>query len=264
MNDDIHTLSGAYAVDALDDVERLRFERHLTACVDCRAEVQSLRTAAAELAHLHADAPPASLRAGVMARIHTSRPLPPLVDTGSSAPVTTDVAEVPAPTGAGAPPPEDELAARRHWWQAPQWLAAAAAAVVLAVGGGVAAWQPWQHQAEQQVTVAAQVLHAPDAQRTQKRLPIGGTATLVRSESVGKAVLVTHELPPPPADKVYELWLQSPKGQMKPAGLMSKGHRQTVVLEGDAATAAGAGITIEPAGGSPEPTTAPLVLFAFS
>ncbi|HET8600823.1 MAG TPA: zf-HC2 domain-containing protein, partial [Segeticoccus sp.] len=49
MNDDIHALSGAYAVDAVDEVERARFERHLTVCADCRAEVASLRAAAAEL-----------------------------------------------------------------------------------------------------------------------------------------------------------------------------------------------------------------------
>lgn len=237
MNDDIHALSGAYAVDALDELERLRFERHLTACADCRAEVDSLRAAAAELSRLDAVEPPARLREGVMAQVHTTRPLPPVRDE-----------QPPVP---------------RPWWRAPRWLAAAAAAVVLAAGGTVAALQPWQHPVEQQVTVASRVLHAPDAQRTQKRLPIGGTATLVRSQSLGKAVLVTHRLPPPPADKVYELWLQTPKGVMKPAGLVSKGHQQTVVLEGDAATAVGAGITVEPAGGSPKPTTTPLALFAF-
>ena len=39
MNDDIHSLVGAYAVDALDDAERARFEQHLAACAECRAEV---------------------------------------------------------------------------------------------------------------------------------------------------------------------------------------------------------------------------------
>jgi hypothetical protein len=39
-NDDIHGLSGAYAVD---DVERVRFEAHLAGCDTCRDEVSSLR-----------------------------------------------------------------------------------------------------------------------------------------------------------------------------------------------------------------------------
>ena len=47
MNDDIHSLVGAYAVDAVDDAERARFEDHLATCAECRAEVDSLRGAAA-------------------------------------------------------------------------------------------------------------------------------------------------------------------------------------------------------------------------
>jgi hypothetical protein len=31
-SNDIHSLSGAYAVDAVDDVERARFEAHLATC----------------------------------------------------------------------------------------------------------------------------------------------------------------------------------------------------------------------------------------
>ena len=49
MND-IHALSGAYAVDALDDLERAQFARHLAQCAECQAEVASLREAAALLA----------------------------------------------------------------------------------------------------------------------------------------------------------------------------------------------------------------------
>jgi hypothetical protein len=37
-----------------------------------------------------------------------------------------------------------------------------------------------------------------------------------------------------------------------------------LLLEGDAAEATAAGITVEPAGGSPAPTTEPIVLFDFS
>ena len=72
---DLHAHSGAYAVDALDDVERARFERHLAECEDCRAEVQSLREAAALLADDTAAAPPPGLRDRVLADIATVRPL---------------------------------------------------------------------------------------------------------------------------------------------------------------------------------------------
>ena len=41
---------------------------------------------------------------------------------------------------------------------------------------------------------------------------------------------------------------------MVPAGLMPAGADQTVLLEGDASDAVGVGITIEPEGGSKEPS----------
>ena len=71
---EVHALSGAYAVDALDDLERARFEAHLRECAECQAEVDSLREAAASLA-LDAVEPPEQLRAEVLAGIETIRPL---------------------------------------------------------------------------------------------------------------------------------------------------------------------------------------------
>jgi hypothetical protein len=50
---------------------------------------------------------------------------------------------------------------------------------------------------------------------------------------------------------------------MVPAAVMPVKEDQTVLLEGDAATATGAGITVEPEGGSPEPTSQPIALFDF-
>ena len=47
---DLHTLTGAYAADALDPVERDAFERHLQECADCRQEVAELRATTARLA----------------------------------------------------------------------------------------------------------------------------------------------------------------------------------------------------------------------
>jgi anti-sigma-K factor RskA len=50
---------------------------------------------------------------------------------------------------------------------------------------------------------------------------------------------------------------------MVPAGLMDRGGEQRILLEGDPATATGAGITVEPAGGSEEPTLPPVTLIPF-
>ncbi len=228
---DIHKLSGAYALDAVDDIERASFERHLAECDDCRTEVASLWETAALLAESAAVSPPPSLRDSVLSGISQIRPLPPIV----------------------AP-------AKRAAW----FPLLVAAALVAILGVGAAVWQPWAPSQTGSLTAAEQVLQAPDAQSVVVDLGDAGRATVVRSKSVGKAVLTTENMTPPPSGKVYELWLESEEGIILPAGLMEDKPSQTIVFEGDAARATGAGITVEPAGGSPEPTTLPIASFDFS
>lgn len=235
-DDEIHALSGAYAVDAVDDLERARFEQHLAVCPQCREEVDSLRGAAGQLGALADRLPPPSLRASVLHDITAVRPLPPL-----AAPATRSAAP-----------------ARRPWRGR---LVAAAAAVAVLGGGAAIGLHPWSPEQTQTTTVAQQVLSAPDASRTEHAMPGGVSATVVRSATVGHAVLVTQSMPAAPAGSVYQLWLEDAAGSMHSAGLMSSAGDQTVVLEGDAAHATGFGITVEPPGGSPAPTTTPVVLF---
>jgi anti-sigma-K factor RskA len=74
---DIHLLAAAYALDALDVGERAAFEAHYPACAICRPEVAGFRETLAQVAAAVAVAPPASVRAGVMAEISTTRQLSP-------------------------------------------------------------------------------------------------------------------------------------------------------------------------------------------
>jgi anti-sigma-K factor RskA len=235
VNSDIHALSGAYVVDALDDLERARFETHLADCSDCREEVRTLSEAASLLGASASATPPRGLRERVLADIATVRPLPPV------------------------PPAPPHVARRRRWAQ----LVAAAAAVVALVTGITVWQQPWEDESSPQPTVAEQVIAAPDAAEQTISLASGAEVTLVRSESLGKAVVETRDMPSLPSGKVYELWLQNPAGQMVRAGEMPVAANQTFVLVGDAASAVGAGITVEPEGGSDQPTTKPIALFAF-
>lgn len=234
---EIHALSGAYAVDALDDVERARFEQHLAVCAECQAEVAGLRETSALLGASADVPPPPALRDRLLAEIRTVRPLPPVVP--SSAPVPST----------------------RPLWR----RLAVAAAVVAVVGGGVATAVELTRddQVQVQPSPVDQVLNAADARSVTVDLPGEGELRLVRSVSQGKAVLVTTDMPAPPPGKVYELWLQA-DGKFLPAGLMESAGDRTVLLEGDAAAAEGAGITVEPAGGSPQPTTVPLAMFDLS
>jgi anti-sigma-K factor RskA len=237
---DIHALSGAYAMDAVDDLERARFEQHLAICAECQAEVASLREATGVLSETTLAEPPAELRVRVLAEIATVRPLPPL---------STPVA---APDEARRRPGRFRLVAL-----------AAAAAVLAAVGVGVVT-QPWADDTSQAPPSAAElVLTASDAKSTSLDFDGGAKATVTHSDSVGEAVIVTEKMPPPPKGMVYQLWLDQPGTGMVSAGVMPIEADQTVMLEGDAATAKAAGITIEPAGGSPHPTTDPIALFDF-
>jgi anti-sigma-K factor RskA len=234
MSSDIHALSGAYAVDALDDIERAQFERHLAECEACRAEVRSLREATALLAEAVQQQPPAGLRDRVLAGIDTVRPLPP-------------VPVVPVP---------EERRRRRF----PALVAAAAVAAVLGLGG-VVAWQPWDEDTSLTPSATDQVLAAPDAESWEQRMDDGAKVTLTRSERLNKAVVTAEGMPELTDEQVYELWLLH-DGVMVPAGLMDD-ESGTLLLEGDPSTAQAAGITVEPAGGSESPTSPPIMTFEF-
>jgi anti-sigma factor RsiW len=248
MND-VHISSGAYALNALDDQERAVCEAHLAQCAECRAEVAGFIDTATQLASTTEITPPPELRSRVLSEISQVRPLPP-PDAGKHR--ADEVESVTDPT------PDNVVPIRRARW-VPRLVAAAA--VVIALGGGAAVWHPWHNTGTQQaLSPVEQVLRAPDAVSATKHLAIGGEATVVRSVSQRRAVMTVSDLPVPPSGKTYELWLQTPAGTMVPAGIM-KGT--SMVLDGDAAKAVGAGITIEPAAGSTSPTTPPVALFVF-
>ena len=228
---DIHALSGAYAVDAIHDLERAEFERHLTTCASCRAEVESLRAAAAHLADVSAAPPPADMRDRILAGAQFIRPLPPRA-----------------------------AQAAKQRWRIP--AAAAAAAAIAGLGVGVTTeWRPWEPETVQ-LTLTDRVRQAPDAQSWTQSLPSGASVTVTRSKSVGVAVWQSSGLTPLPSGRVYELWLQTPDESLKPAGLFSAGDGE-VIMRGDATEAIGAGVTEEPSGGSPTPTTEPIAFIDF-
>ena len=202
MTGDIHALSGAYAVDALDDIERAQFERHLAECPACRSEVDSLQEAAALLAETTVTTPSAQLRDRVLADIAGVRPLPP-----PGATVTA-------------------LEPRRRRRVLP-FLAAAAAVVAIGTGGVV-----WQQVSNDDPSRYEQVLEASDAQRFTVNVD-GATATVVRSKKLNEAWLVTKDMPAAPKDHAYALWLQH-DDVMVPAGIMPAGGDNEVLLSGDA------------------------------
>lgn len=258
MSPDLHHLSGAYAVDALDEHERLSFEQHLAGCPDCRAEVAELTSAAHALAALNEVTPPAGLRESVLSGITKVRPLPP-VDTG----VDGSQRSADAATTTGGHRPDGGT---RRGVVVPfvrrtsTWLAAAAAAVAITVGG--LTWAPWS---EGPASPYDQVVAAADA-RTVTSTKDGTVATVTYSRQLGRSAISVTGLPPLPEGQTYQLWYGSADQKFTGAGLFDTdaSGRASAVLEGDANAAAAVGVTVEPAGGSAQPTSAPIMMMALA
>jgi anti-sigma factor RsiW len=66
---DVHTLAGAYVLDALDDVERAAFHRHLDECESCALEVAEFAETAAQPSYASSAEPPPELREALLAQV---------------------------------------------------------------------------------------------------------------------------------------------------------------------------------------------------
>ena len=245
MNAEIHTLTGAYAMDALSETERAMFEHHMAECASCAAEVGELRETAGRLGAAVAVSPPDSLKRQVMAAARRTRQLPPTV----------------------ASPASRRMAPRWQVWAAG---VAAAACLVAAVAFGVqwaAAYRQLDQggaratQAEQQLDAVLSVLSAPDAKVATATTPGGGTATTVVSHGLGKVVFLARGVPSLAEDRSYQLWAIEPSGA-RSLGVLASGADLGPVVGDLAAGQTAIGLTVEPRGGSPQPTTSPLVLMS--
>ncbi len=258
MSPDLHHLSGAYAVDALDEHERTSFETHLAVCPDCRAEVAELSAAAHSLTALGEAIPPPALRAAVLSGITKVRPLPPLAPEDGGSLRSADAATL---SGGhrreGGSHGAVVVPFRRR---TSTWLTAAAAAVAIAVGG--MAWSPWSGGT---ASPYDQVVAAADA-RTVSSTKGGTTATVTYSRQLGRSAISVNGLPSLADDQTYQVWYADSDATMHPAGLFDTdaSGRAARVLDGDANTATAVGVTVEPAGGSAQPTTEPLMVMALT
>lgn len=240
MTTDIHSLSGAYVLDALDDAERLEFEAHLQVCPTCQHEVAELAVVTEALADEAAEDPPPSLRADVLAAIDTVRPLPPIVDPAGG--------REGGAAGPAAPPSIGRL----------PWILGAAAAIVLVVGL-VAVFVT--RTDEPSGTSVQAVMDASDAQTVERELD-GFTAMVVVSRSENRAAIISDDMPSAPEGQSFQLWYERPDEGMVPAGMMPDSEDgQSVLLDGPLDDATAVGVTVEPDGGSREPTSDPVVVF---
>jgi anti-sigma-K factor RskA len=213
---------GAYALGIAEDPERSEIAEHLARqCPICAPGVRS----AMELVSAMSGAvkpvdPPKRLRAKVVGMV-------------------------------GAPP-------RRRWSVIVPWALAGALAIILlsvVVPGRLNRPVP-----EQKLAEALAVLNDPTAKDVSFGEPAARGRIFV---SPGKGVvLIASHMPALDASKTFELWLIPAQGNPIPAGTFAAGDDATAlyVHPGPIDNAAAVAVTVEPKGGSPQPTTKPFIV----
>jgi anti-sigma factor RsiW len=262
LRDDLHVLTGSYVLDAVSPDEREEFERHLQTCPTCDAEVRGLRETAARLAMARVVAPPARMERRVLAATYQTRQLPPL--SGDLLGAVRERRRTQA-TRVFAPRPASRsrraLAPGRTSWPRRLAVATAAAGVAAAAVLGVAQVST-QHQLDTARTSGAAiagVITASDAQVETTRASQGGSVTVVTSAQLREAVVNATGMAALPAGRVYQVWVMGPAGA--PFSARSVGLLQDTQLLASAVHPGDRiGITVEPAGGTKQPTTTPVAV----
>ena len=229
MSTDLHTLSGAYALHALSSEEAEEFQKHLAACAACRLEVAELQRAAAVMGASEALAPPAELRARVLAAADRTPPQPP------------------RPTSAA------DLGRRRRITT----ILSAAAAVVVIVAGAVVLDQVQDEETPGGLLASGvvRVFEAEDANTATMETSNGGKISVATSPELNEMAIDTDELPVLDDEHVYQLWAIHDDVVESVTVLAPEKGASMEMPSSDTEVA----ITIEPAGGSEQPTTEPIM-----
>ncbi|BDO42247.1 anti-sigma factor [Cellulomonas sp. NTE-D12] len=239
---DPRDLLAAYALDAVDDLDRRRVEDLVAADPDAARELETLRATAAVLGAATSAAPPPELRRSVLDRI-------------------SEEGQVPTPALVAGERGTVRRRPRRTFW-----VAAAAAALVAAAVPSVLAWRQTQevHRVQAQQQEVVDLLADPLAQVRRADVPGGGTVVGVLSRD--RALFTASGLQEPGPGKVYQLWVVR-DGVPVPDAVMAAGARivratpdDYVVLTHRYAAGDSLAVTVEPTGGSLKPTTNPIVV----
>ena len=243
MTAEIHALIGAYVLDAVDDLERQAFDRHLRECDVCRMEVDELREVSARLADGAWSVPPPALRDSVLSAIGSVRQLAPV---------------------SPAPPPVTP--AKRPGTRLRRITAAAA--VVVTVAGAATAGYALQNdrvrrehaRAEAAQAAEARVralLASPDLVVRDEQLAGGGRVTVASSKLHDAGVIMLAAESAPADGKVFQLWTIRSKVPVSEGALRPGQTTAVTVVEG-IDQASDVGVSIEAAGGSATTPTTPL------
>lgn len=241
-------LAAGYALDTLSPADLAAFEAARAAHPEWADIVDAdVATAAALAVAVTPVDPPPVVRASLLAQLaHTPQE------------VTDPAAEPDA--GPPAAPLELHRPARPRLTRTLLTLAASVAVVIAVSVGAVNLIQAANRSPG--VVALQQIESASDAQASAVHSADGATATAHWSGSLGKAVLVTEDLPPAASGQTYELWFVRADGTPVSAGTFSAGGgTTTTLLAGPMEAGDTIAVTIEHEGGSPTglPTTEPIL-----
>lgn len=274
MNEHKHGMTGAWALNALDSEEREQMLRYLEEDPEAAAEALSFEETAGELASsLPPLAPRPELKAAVMARIATTRQLSPLPETDEPADGAdgTDVADAgPAPAAPAEVVPLERYRAsvRRN-----RWAAVAATLLLVTTIVGVGLWNG-ERAAQQEVRASLEAMASQQASNEEERAVIsmimgsedlshltvpsrdGGSLQLMYSREQQAMIVQAAGLPALAEDETYQLWMID-GDDIGSAGLL-EGPDAARTHQGPIPEDVTLGLTIEPAGGSLQPSMDPL------
>ncbi len=205
--------------------------------------------------------PPSAIRAELMAKIATTPQLPSIEAEADAEAEAQSEAEAQAEAESAAGPAERR--ARSRWFRRPATIiTSAAAAVVLIIAGtlvGVGVADHGFAPAEPGTSVS-RIAAAADAQHATTKIATGGVAKLVWSVDLRKSAITVTGLGGAPSGKTYELWYLRGK-QAVPAGTMNVSPRgaTTRILDGKMDAGDTVAVTVEPRGGTKQPTTLPIL-----
>jgi anti-sigma-K factor RskA len=245
MADDRDELLALGAAGALTPEEAAELERVLATDPQAAARYAEMVDDVAILAESVAEPPPAPLRAAVLAAI-AAEPQDSTLSGASAAPL-------PPPTGpAGQPAGPEHIAPvvpihRRRWWIP----ATAVAAAIVIIGGALIVTRDADAPSDDMMAAVLDDENAVTVELTGS----AGVLRLVKSDVHDATVLVGDDVEAPSEPEVLQLWAieddqPSSMGTFRPT---EDGHVE-VVMEGTEPAGVVYAVTVEPEGGSEQPT----------
>ncbi len=258
---EVFEVAAAYALGALDERERRLVEAHVRDCDTCRAELDAQREVASLLA---LSAPPVDASRVIALR---SRILDDALRVRASIVTRTT--------------PVTPMHALRSWSGVSPWLAAASMLIAVIAGAGWLATRRQEERLQAALARTEQSLASRDSVLANFFGPMVHVVSLSQGENekpqarvywnhTKKNFIITaFNVPPAPAGKTYQLWAirngQAPIS-MGTFETDASGHALAIVPVGNIADAGyidNCAMTLEPAGGSKQPTETPRLIGAW-